>query len=340
MANLTKKELLEKALNHEETQHVPVLPVTNVVCMKLNGKRFSDGVIDARVYAESELECYHKFGFDGVTGIMPLEAVGEALGSKLRYYEDDVPSIYDHVLKEQSDLKRLIHENRDVKEHYRLRYLCEIISELRKGVGPDGNVIAHSHSVFRLAGMLRGISNLYMDMVTDPEFVKELQEFCLPRCIDMALELVRAGANVIYITNPIANMDCISKESYRTIVHPFTKKLFKAIKDTGVKLFFHPCGRWTDRYDLLIEEGADAFHVDKVDLTWLKETYGDKVTIMGNVKTSTTMLLGTPDDVRKEALECIDKAGKNGGYILSADCVIPRDTPAENLRALVDAARM
>jgi uroporphyrinogen decarboxylase len=108
MNSLTKKELLEKALNHEETKYVPVLPVTSVVSAKLNKKKFIDGVIDARVYAESELECYHKFGYDGVSGIMPLEAVGEALGSKLRYFEDDVPSIYEHVLKEHKDLNRLI----------------------------------------------------------------------------------------------------------------------------------------------------------------------------------------------------------------------------------------
>jgi uroporphyrinogen decarboxylase len=188
--------------------------------------------------------------------------------------------------------------------------------------------------------MLRGISNLYMDMVTDPDFVKELQEFCLPKCIDMALELVKSGANVIYITNPIANADCISRDNYYAMVHPFTKKLFKAIKDTGVRLFFHPCGKWTDRYDLLVDEGADALHVDKVDINWLKENYGDKITIMGNVKTSTTMLLGTPEDVQKEALDCIKKGRKNGGFILSADCVIPRDTPPENLSALVEAARI
>jgi uroporphyrinogen-III decarboxylase len=50
-----------------------------------------------------------------------------------------------------------------------------------------------------------------------------------------------------------------------------------------------------------------------------------------------TLLLGTPEQVASEASACIDKAAKGGGFILSADCAVPRDVPGENLQAMVKA---
>lgn len=39
-------------------------------------------------------------------------------------------------------------------------------------------------------------------------------------------------------------------------------------------------------------------------------------------------------DVRRESYECIEKAGLDGGFILSSGCEIPRDTPDANTMAM------
>ena len=51
------------------------------------------------------------------------------------------------------------------------------------------------------------------------------------------------------------------------------------------------------------------------------------------------MLLGTPDDVEAESLKAIRDAGQGGGFILSTGDQCGRDTPDENLHAMVGAAR-
>jgi uroporphyrinogen decarboxylase len=339
VAKETSKALLQKTIDLRKAAGIPVVANTCVFNMKHFGKTYIHCLVDPREYVEVELMCYKTFGYDGVWTIAPMEAVGEALGSKLRFFEDDVPAIAEPILKEPRDLMKLIKEDRDIKPHHRIRFLCEVVSELKKGVGNETMVMANAHSVFRLAGMLRGINNLYMDLIMNPNFVKDLQNFCLPKCVDFALELVEAGADMIVVTNPIANANCISREMYASQVHPYTKKLYQAIKQTPAKLAFHPCGQWDDRFDLLIEEAPDVLWVDKVDLGWVKDKYGEKVCIMGNVKTTETMLQGTSQQVEQEALECLRKGSKNGGFILSADCALPRDVPAENLQTLIDTAR-
>ncbi len=329
---------LEKALNLEVTERPPVIINTCVFNMKQARKRYIDCLVDPNEYVEAEVNCYREFGYDGVWTIAPMEAVGEALGSRLRFFEDDVPAISVPAIGQPEDLTWLAKENRDIKAHHRVRYLAEVVTGLKRAVGDETMVFANVHSVFRLAGMLRGINNLYMDMVLNPEFVRDLQDFCLPKCIDFALAMVEAGADVVVATNPIANGSCISRQMYEMQVHPYTKKLYQAIKESGAKVGFHSCGQWDDRYDLLVEEGMHLLWPDKVDIAWLKEKCGTKVCILGNVKTTETMLQGTPEKVRAEAVECLRKGGTTG-YSLGADCVLPRDVPADNVRTLIATAK-
>jgi uroporphyrinogen decarboxylase len=51
------------------------------------------------------------------------------------------------------------------------------------------------------------------------------------------------------------------------------------------------------------------------------------------------MLKGTPEDVRAASRRAIDDAGAGGGFILSTGDQCGRDTPDENLHAMVETAR-
>jgi uroporphyrinogen-III decarboxylase len=51
------------------------------------------------------------------------------------------------------------------------------------------------------------------------------------------------------------------------------------------------------------------------------------------------MLRGTPEQVRNACRDAIEQSKPGSRFILSGGCEIPRDTPAENLRAMLAAAR-
>ncbi|HEY8667525.1 MAG TPA: hypothetical protein VIL86_12720, partial [Tepidisphaeraceae bacterium] len=52
-----------------------------------------------------------------------------------------------------------------------------------------------------------------------------------------------------------------------------------------------------------------------------------------------TMLFGTPELVRRRSIEAMRDAGIGGGFILSTGDQCGRETPDENLFALVEAAK-
>ena len=101
----------------------------------------------------------------------------------------------------------------------------------------------------------------------------------------------------------------------------------------------HICGDSTKVLHLYADTGADIVEIDhKVDLAMAKQAIGDKTCLLGNVDTVSALLLGTPDLVRHDAEACISAAAANGRYMLGSGCMVPRPTPVENVKAMVEVA--
>jgi uroporphyrinogen decarboxylase len=72
------------------------------------------------------------------------------------------------------------------------------------------------------------------------------------------------------------------------------------------------------------------------DLGECKSKSGDKLALMGNLHTTDVMLLGDKRLVRLESLRALLAAGGNGGFVLSTGDQCGRDTPDENIFAMVE----
>jgi len=75
------------------------------------------------------------------------------------------------------------------------------------------------------------------------------------------------------------------------------------------------------------------------DLAELKRLYGTKLVLKGNLHTTNVMLRGSPADVVAASRKAIDDAAAGGRFILSTGDQCGRDTPDENLFAMVETAR-
>ena len=105
----------------------------------------------------------------------------------------------------------------------------------------------------------------------------------------------------------------------------------------------HSDGHIKPLLDLVINTGINAYHpVERaagMDLKTIKETYGSRLCLMGNVDNKTTLVTGSVEDVIAETKECIKVAGPGGGYILASDHSIKDDMPNENIFAMFETGR-
>lgn len=75
------------------------------------------------------------------------------------------------------------------------------------------------------------------------------------------------------------------------------------------------------------------------ELARVKKEFGDRLSLMGNLHTTDVMLRGSVQDVRRASKQAIDDAAEGGGFILSTGDQCGRDTPDENILAMIETAR-
>jgi len=133
---------------------------------------------------------------------------------------------------------------------------------------------------------------------------------------------------------------------FRRIALPPVKRAIELATAAGVPTHVHSCGPEREIVKIMAEE-TDLTVIDPLerppmrdcDLAELKRNWGDKITLKGNLHTTDVMLRGSADDVRRAAREAIDDAAEGGRFILSTGDQCSRDTPLQNLHALVETAR-
>jgi len=336
---MSSKERLLKVASLGQPDRIPI------ICRGRYGAKYfgyTEKQLDEDIdkYVEVEVGTLNEFGGDCVYGGITSGMMEEVLGSRFERLQDTEPkSLRKPLIESPADIGLMIKkvDNLDFERGETLAMVLSRTRKLKQAVGPNIPVVAWISAPFRSACMLRGTSQIYMDMYENPELVHTVQQMLMKLWTTWTEACVKAGTDIILTSNPTANSVNISKKHYQEYVHPYSKEMFTALRNKGFTIFFHPCGDWNDRFELICDEGYHVLHVDQVDLASIKSNWGHKVGIWGNVKTIQTLLQGSANDVKQESIECIKKAGKGGGYILGANCVIPRETPPENVRAMIEA---
>jgi uroporphyrinogen decarboxylase len=137
-----------------------------------------------------------------------------------------------------------------------------------------------------------------------------------------------------------------SPELARKFALPAIKRICAMAREAGILTMLHSCGKSMALVEMLAGETdlncinpLEEPPMGDVHLAEVKKLYGKKLSLMGNLQTTTVMLKGSPADVEQAAKKAIDDAGKDGGFLLSTGDQCGRDTPEENLFRLVETAK-
>ena len=187
--------------------------------------------------------------------------------------------------------------------------------------------------------MLRGSENAMRDLYKAPEDLRALCEIAYSSLIVYAVAILSTGVDILFISDPSSSGDAISKSHWEAWGKPYTTRLVKLVKPTGIKTIMHICGDNTDRLESMAETGVDGLSLDEgVDFGEPRKRLGPDYCLMGNVSTS-LLSMGSPDEVASATEEVIAKAGRHGGLLVSGGCILPDLCPPENIRAMVDTAK-
>ncbi len=183
---------------------------------------------------------------------------------------------------------------------------------------------------------LRGINNLMLDLMDDPAFVRDLFAFVVEMELRFARAQVEAGVDLIGIGDAAASL--VGPALYNEYVWPFEKELVDGIHALGARVRLHICGNTNSILEGMGRLGCDIVDLDfMVPMAAAREKMGPQQVLLGNIDPVRVLRYGTPDDVIAGLRQCHQESGER--YIVGAGCEIPRDTPAENVEAMLEYAK-
>ncbi|MBD3351394.1 MAG: hypothetical protein GF364_07900 [Candidatus Lokiarchaeota archaeon] len=230
-------------------------------------------------------------------------------------------------------------EPADEKHFIRFRKIWD--ESIRKGVVPipTGGTVSYgtwsSIGINRFAYMVRKHLNL----------VKQLAKALGKITMDYQTCMFEHGIDMAFVCDDWAMKD-------RLIFHPkqwdeIIGPVFKMIADNAhkhdAKFLVHTDGNITDCVPYIVKSGADAIEPLEYEsgarLKPLKEEFGDKITLIGNVPATFSLTFGSVEETIKMTKECIDIAAAGGGYILGAGSDILGTCKIENVKAMTETAK-
>jgi len=199
------KELVFKALRHEDITEVPWVPFAGVHAGALKGYNAEEMLKDADKtsrFPSKKLPNYTTR--DGMPIIFDLQVEAEILGCNLLWAKDNPPSVKSHPLEGEKTIPCVCQI--PTAESGRIPMILDAMKRTKEAVGEDIALYGLICGPFTLASHLRG-SNIFMDMMKDPEYVRELVEFCGQVAMKMAELYIEAGMDVIAVVDPLVSPD-------------------------------------------------------------------------------------------------------------------------------------
>ncbi|MCX6928711.1 MAG: hypothetical protein NT154_36685 [Verrucomicrobia bacterium] len=190
------------------------------------------------------------------------------------------------------------------------------------------------------AWLLMGYENISFALYEDPDLLTEVFKLSNEFFKEAARRSVAAGCVGMWVSEDLGD-SCrgfFKLDHYRKYILPPFVELVDYVAGLGVPALLHSCGNITAYLDDLAQTRISSIHpmqrTAKMDLRAVKERYGQRFCLIGNIDSSRTLPFGTPAEVAAEVKEAIDIAAPGGGYILASDHSLHDGIPVENIREL------
>lgn len=197
------------------------------------------------------------------------------------------------------------------------------------------------HLAFEVRG---GIDKLVIDSYRNPSFAEMLISKIAEACQRFAEAMIEVGVDVLIVADDYADSHgpLISPQLFRKFALPHLKKMVDIGKKHGIPVLLHSDGNLYPILDDIVNTGIKGLHPIEpgaMDLADVKERYGNRICLFGNVDCRYVLPYGNEESVRKDVRRCIDAAGKGGGFILTSSNTLHANVKIDNIYVMVDEAR-
>lgn len=198
-------------------------------------------------------------------------------------------------------------------------------------------------SLYERAWTLRGMTNLMMDFIDNPDFVKELFNTIADYNIAQVKKALEYDIDAVYFGDDWGQQHGLQMGPviWREFIKPALKRMYGAAKDAGKFVMIHSCGDVDELFDDLIEIGLNCFNPfqpEVMDVEAMLNQYRGRLVFHGGLSTQKTLPYGSIEDVKNESRKLLE-LGREGSYIFSPAHAVEGDVPLDNMLTFIDEAQ-
>jgi len=328
---MTPKEIVYRALAFERVPRVPyavdfTVPARERLCADREGGRLYRGIANDLL-------------------LSPVIRVEWGSCDSAGLYEDEFGLVWDRNLDRDIGIPRsfVTPENIDTvpwpnpKRGGRFDQLRANIKD-----HPDRfQVMSLDFSLYERSWGLRGLENMYMDLVEQPDFAAAL----LDKVLDFNLKVIEAGLetcpqiDAVHFGDDFGGQNGIpmGAERWRQLLKPRLARQYGAVRDAGKFVSIHSCGKVDEILDDLVEIGVNLFNPFQPEVTDVPAVFAEyhgRLAFWGGISTQRLLPYATVEEVERQ-VDTLLEMGKNGGYVIAPAHATPGDARLENMSAML-----
>ena len=373
---LTHRERVVRALNHEETDRLPI--------------DFGGGPA-TQIHPTAYSNLLAKLGFEEENQPVSHRGEGQVVGPServLKHFDVDVRGFY--TAEPDSSIGRPLTESSYIDEWGAtwdkafllapyinvlgpLQHLSDPVSadvdsipwpvpddpgrirglrakiEAAKAEGDYATVLNLPNSSFALSQRIRGFSELLEDLLLNQAFAEALQERVADVICGIAeLALGEVGDIIDGVSfgddMGTQTQSYMSPDLYSSMLKKHHARFVGTLHaNTEAKVIMHSDGAIRQLIPDLIDCGVDVINpvqvnADGMDPEKLKQDFGNELSFWGGIDTQIVLPFGTPEDVAAAVRGRHRDLGRGGGYVMGSVHNIQSEVPPENVIAMYETA--
>lgn len=311
------------------------MPVLSFPSTQLMGITVRQLISDSDLQAKGIALVAERTDAAAAVSLMDLSVEAECFGSVIHISDDEVPTVVGSIIttREEADTIAVPEIGAGRTQIY--------IDAIEKSLGmiQDRPVLAGVIGPFSLTGRLMDVTEVMMYCYEDPDMVHAVLDKVTSFIIKYILAYKAVGANGVVVAEPLAGL--LSPEFGEEFSAQYMKKIVEAVQDENFIVVYHNCGNSTiHMVDSIVGIGAGALHFgNAIDMAEMMPHIPAHIPAMGNVEPAGQFRNGTPESVRENTLEIMEKCCKYPNFVISSGCDIPPLSPWENIDAFFAAVQ-
>jgi len=330
---MNHRERIRAALCGEPTDHIPVAL----------WRHFPGDDLNAETLAARVVEFQRKFDFDFVKVTPASGYPSEMYGATFRTPEPGSPRLREGTRERATRPVNTLADWDQIvpldETNFVFARETSALKLIRQQIGEDVHVLQTIFSPLYALWNLAG-DRAFDDLRHQPEIVHRALRALTETTIRFAVASLRAGADAIFFATQLATSQYLTLAEHRRFAEPYDRQVLEAIRAAKADFIFLHIHGLNIFFDELTRYPVDVINWhDRRTAPSLKEARSRwNGVLAGGIDEWNVLAAKSRDAVIAQVRDAI--AQTNGHrFMLTAGCVMPVDTPEENIHTVLQEVR-